>query len=431
MPGLHRNENSARRHVTVSIGGVCDEETAERVRGFLATREGIDEAQLEARPLGPAVTLTMDVAGTDMLAVMADVAKDFGPNTWLLPYEVKRWRWEGQEVAYGVAGSQGPTLVLIHGFGSSAAHFRKLVAKLSLHARVYAIDLLGFGASSKDLALPYSPGLWASQVEAFVRSVVGGPVVLVGNSLGSLVALMVAQSLEGTREGAGGARVQGLVLMNVPGAMNQRGMYEHELRQWSGVLRPFFWAFELALGNPVIAKAMFDRFSQPQQVRRALTMRLSGGMPTKVHGIHGQSDGAQELSGCYYDESLVTEELIAVLRDPATHSGAWATFAAVWRNDPGPRPEPLSRSLALPMLLPWGECDPWTPLAGAVGRSFARLAEDRPDVTPAPLPRTGHCPMDERPGKVAAMMEAWLRETGIAKASPSSTHEAQGGEEGV
>ena len=31
-------------------------------------------------------------------------------------------------------------------------------------------------------------------------------------------------------------------------------------------------------------------------------MRLSGGMPTKVHGIHGQSDGAQELSGCYYDE---------------------------------------------------------------------------------------------------------------------------------
>ena len=89
-------------------------------------------------------------------------------------------------------------------------------------------------------------------------------------------------------------------------------------------------------------------------------------------------------------QSLVTEELIAVLRDPATHSGAWATFAAVWRNDPGPRPEPLSRSLALPMLLPWGECDPWTPLAGAVGRSFARLAEDRPDVTPAPLPRTGH-----------------------------------------
>lgn len=106
LPGLHRNENSARRHVTVSIGGVCDEETAERVRGFLATREGIDEAQLEARPLGPAVTLTMDVAGTDMLAVMADVAKDFGPNTWLLPYEVKRWRWEGQEVAYGEQGDE-------------------------------------------------------------------------------------------------------------------------------------------------------------------------------------------------------------------------------------------------------------------------------------------------------------------------------------
>ena len=46
----------------------------------------------------------------------------------------------------------------------------------------------------------------------------------------SCCALVFPQSLEGTREGAGGARVQGLVLMNVPGAMNQRGMYEHELR---------------------------------------------------------------------------------------------------------------------------------------------------------------------------------------------------------
>lgn len=86
-----------------------------------------------------------------------------------------------------------------------------------------------FGASSKDLALPYSPGLWASQVEAFVRSVVGGPVVLVGNSLGSLVALMVAQVRERMLVQLG--PLVALTAVSHPGLLTSHGRYHAVL--WS------------------------------------------------------------------------------------------------------------------------------------------------------------------------------------------------------
>ena len=54
-------------------------------------------------------------------------------------------------------------------------------------AAVLAIDLLGFGESSKPTGINYDPHLWKDQVVGFVREIVGEPVVLVGNSIGSQV----------------------------------------------------------------------------------------------------------------------------------------------------------------------------------------------------------------------------------------------------
>lgn len=43
-----------------------------------------------------------------------------------------------------------PPILLIHGFGASVGHFRKNIPVLVDEGfRVYAIDLLGFGASDK------------------------------------------------------------------------------------------------------------------------------------------------------------------------------------------------------------------------------------------------------------------------------------------
>lgn len=51
----------------------------------------------------------------------------------------------------GIKGPQnGPPILLIHGFGASVGHFRKNIPVLAGEGyRVYAIDLLGFGASDK------------------------------------------------------------------------------------------------------------------------------------------------------------------------------------------------------------------------------------------------------------------------------------------
>ncbi|MFS6828280.1 alpha/beta fold hydrolase [Cyanobium sp. ATX-6F1] len=56
---------------------------------------------------------------------------------------------------------------------------------------VYAIDLIGFGASDQP-GLRLDNRLWARQCAAFLAQVVGRPAVLVGNSLGGLVAVTTA-----------------------------------------------------------------------------------------------------------------------------------------------------------------------------------------------------------------------------------------------
>ena len=56
------------------------------------------------------------------------------------------------------------------------------------HHTVYALDMLGFGASEKASA-NYSIELWVEQVYDFWKAFIRQPVVLVGNSNGSLISL--------------------------------------------------------------------------------------------------------------------------------------------------------------------------------------------------------------------------------------------------
>jgi hypothetical protein len=64
------------------------------------------------------------------------------------------WEWRGQKIRYVSQGIQqnemGPTVLLVHGLFVNADHFRKQMNDLANNGfRVYAIDLLGNGYSSK------------------------------------------------------------------------------------------------------------------------------------------------------------------------------------------------------------------------------------------------------------------------------------------
>ena len=64
------------------------------------------------------------------------------------------WNWNGYKIRYqasGLENKQGPSILLVHGFGGNADHWRKNTPNLAImaNARVYAIDLIGYGYSDK------------------------------------------------------------------------------------------------------------------------------------------------------------------------------------------------------------------------------------------------------------------------------------------
>ena len=55
---------------------------------------------------------------------------------------------------------KGPAILLIHGFGASTTHWRHNLPELGKQYEVHALDLLGFGKSSKPVGLAYGGSLW-------------------------------------------------------------------------------------------------------------------------------------------------------------------------------------------------------------------------------------------------------------------------------
>jgi pimeloyl-ACP methyl ester carboxylesterase len=60
------------------------------------------------------------------------------------------WQWNGHRIRYQRSGESGPAVVLVHGFGGNADHWRKSTGELGRGGhRAFAIDLLGYGYSDK------------------------------------------------------------------------------------------------------------------------------------------------------------------------------------------------------------------------------------------------------------------------------------------
>ncbi|GJD11300.1 Uncharacterized hydrolase YugF [Galdieria sulphuraria] len=92
---------------------------------------------------------------------------------------------------------QYKAIVCVHGFGATCGHWKHNIPYLSkVFGSVYAVDLLGFGASDKPspvrTSVAYTFEEWAAQVNAFVKEVVQKPVILIANSIGCIVAMQAA-----------------------------------------------------------------------------------------------------------------------------------------------------------------------------------------------------------------------------------------------
>jgi pimeloyl-ACP methyl ester carboxylesterase len=91
--------------------------------------------------------------------------------------------------SYVQAGHQGTPIVLLHGFDSSVMEFRRLLPLLATQQETWAVDLLGFGFDLRSPQTTYSPDQITAHLQAFWRSQIQRPMVLVGASMGGAAAI--------------------------------------------------------------------------------------------------------------------------------------------------------------------------------------------------------------------------------------------------
>ncbi|MDJ1177423.1 alpha/beta fold hydrolase [Roseofilum sp. BLCC_M91] len=268
------------------------------------------------------------------------------------------WLWQNHRITYTVQG-QGLPLVLLHGFGSCIGHWRKNIPTLAQAGyQVFALDLLGFGASDKP-PLTYSLDLWYALLQDFWETHIQRPAVWIGNSIGGLLSLMIlSQTPERGKAG---------VLVNCAGGLN------HRPEELNFPLRMIMGGFTRLVSSPLIGPLVFNQVRQQHRIRRTL------------HQV-------------YMSSEAITDELVDLLYQPSCDPGAQKVFASVLTAPPGPKPEELLPQVKQPLLVLWGENDPWTPISGA--KLYRRLAQSRADVEFISIPNAGHCPHDEYPDLV-------------------------------
>ncbi|CBJ33720.1 conserved unknown protein [Ectocarpus siliculosus] len=275
--------------------------------------------------------------------------------------ETRMWKWKGYDIRYKVAaeGSDGPPMVLIHGFGGNADHWRKNIPTLAKTGPVYAIDLLGYGFSSKPDPGPweernsiYCFETWSEQLRDFATEVVGKPVFMVCNSVGGVAGLQAGVDAP--------EQVLGVVLFNISLRML------HTSKQ-AVAGRPFVKGLQYVLRETPIGPLFFGSVAKPEAVSNILKQ-------------------------CYGDPDQVTEELVKCILTPGLEEGAVKVFLDFISYSGGPLPEDLLAAIKVPVQIAWGVEDPWEPMEQ--GKAYAEFDSVEGFVE---LPGAGHCPMDEAP----------------------------------
>ncbi len=282
------------------------------------------------------------------------------------------WVWRGWQTRYTYlrAAQPGSTtpLILLHGFGASIGHWRHNLDALAEHHTVYAIDLLGFGASEKAIA-SYRTDLWVEQVYDFWRTFIQTPVVLVGNSIGSLVCLAIAA--------AHPEMVAGVVMISLPDLAMEAEMMPK-------ALYPVVAAIKRWVLSPLLLRVLFPLVRRPGFVKAWAAI-------------------------AYAQPTAITDELIDILAEPPQDRGSAQAFARIFSAVTDPRHSPHIKTvlptLTVPMLLIWGQQDRMIP------KQFARpsqYGEYNPKLQLVELENAGHCPHDECPEQVNRVILDWL-----------------------
>jgi len=263
----------------------------------------------------------------------------------------------GDEARHRDDARRSDDVLLIHGLGATRSSMLTCAARLSGDHRVHAIDLPGFGASSKPARGAYNAGWFAEQVLTLMDELELERAHIVGNSMGGRIAIELGlQAPE---------RVSSLGLLAPAVAWVKRGL--HPIVR---LLRPEFGFLPHAFPRRRVAAT--------------------------VWGIFNDIDAVDPELG-----ELIIDEFCRNYHD----AGARHAFLASARNIYLDRPfgdggfYPRLAGLTPPALFVWGSHDTLVPAA------FSRhAAQWLPSAEQVTLASCGHVPQVERPEQTAELL---------------------------
>jgi 2-hydroxy-6-oxo-6-(2'-aminophenyl)hexa-2,4-dienoate hydrolase len=259
---------------------------------------------------------------------------------------------EGVQTHY-LEDGEGEPLVLIHGGGSGAdaqGNWQGCAPEYARRFRVIAVDMPGFGRSAKPDPASYDYGQTNRNrhMIAFIEAVAGGPVHLIGNSMGGATALGVAIARPDL--------VRKLVLMGAAG-------------------------LDVSNPDPAPKKALGAYDYTPEGMRRLVAV----------------------LAGPTFE---IDDELVAYRHALTLQPGAREAMAGIhqhMQSDGMTYPREAIASVQIPTLVVGGKCDQ----IAILGRTYGYL-ELIPNSWGFVLPHVGHWVMIEAPREFVAVTTAFL-----------------------
>ncbi len=249
------------------------------------------------------------------------------------------------------AGNGVETVVLIHGLGGTKSSFYETVSALAPRYTVHAIDMPGFGASSKPARAPYDPAWFARAIVRFLDAEGIRRAHLVGNSLGGRIAMEVGLSEPD--------RVCSLSLLTPSMAWRKRRGFVPLVK----LLRPELAAIPHTLTSQLVRRQFWSMFGGPERLHPAVA-------------------------------DLAVEEFLAGYRDPAARVAFSSAARHIYLEEPDGPNGFWTRLAGLrpPAMFIWGDKDPLVPLAFS-----SHVSETLPSAHQVVLHGCGHVPQVEMP----------------------------------
>jgi pimeloyl-ACP methyl ester carboxylesterase len=280
------------------------------------------------------------------------------------------WVWRGWQTRYTYqrcshGGNLAPVL-LLHGFGASIGHWQHNLNFLATNHTVYGLDLVGWGGSRKP-NIKYDIDLWVDQVHDFWQTFVGQPMILVGNSIGSLVALVAAARYP--------ELATSLVMVSLPDLSAEQELIPKPIQ-------PLVNGIKRVILNPPLLHTLFRIVSRPSVARNWAKI-------------------------AYANPDRVTDDLIDLFLTPAQEREAPSAFVKIMQgmtsSNFSPNIRKILPDMQIPMLLLWGCEDRMIPPGTA-----DVLIKLNPRLELVNLAGAGHCAHDEVPDVVNEKIRTWL-----------------------